>query len=344
MNTLLNTTLDSKIKKINYCGAVLANKPEGISSTTLVSLLRRRLDFKTIGHTGILDRAASGLMLLLVGRSTSLAQFFLHADKEYISTIKLGISTDTHDREGEIIDSIDEIKVRTFMSEHKERIVNTILSWPLLEEQVPPIYSALKHRGKRLSDLAREGKQVEVRPRKIKIYECDILNYDIENCIIELRLKVTGGTYVRSLARDLGLSLGIPSYLYSLKRIGLASLKLNENVWEFSEEKKELQIILNHKGGYGDEETIGNEKGKNTKEVIHILGPREILPHWPCVKLKKKEYEAKLLKGVGLPPVALEGNLPNKVFQNFFIENQEGQVLAWARRTVGGYKYGRILY
>ena len=314
-----------KIKNIKYCGALLVNKPKGLSSTSLVGLLKKKLQFKTIGHTGILDQAAEGLMLLLLGRATSLAQFFIHADKEYISTFKLGMSTDTFDKEGNITASIDEMKVRIFMRDEKEKIISNINSFLNLNEQIPPIYSALKINGKRSSDLARAGKKVELKSRSINIYECEVLNYDIENCLIQVRLRVSGGTYVRALARDLGVSLDIPVYLYSLKRIGLSFLFLNNET---------LQVKNN--------EISGNENSQSAIENL-ILSPQSILPDWAIVKIKKDEYEEKIKKGIILPITYFEGVLPNRIGQYFFIENRLGVAIAWAKRSSGSYRYGRVL-
>ncbi len=295
------------------CGAVMADKPEGMPSTALVAALRRKLGMQKAGHTGILDRAASGLMLLLLGRATCFADFFLHADKEYVVDFHFGRATDTHDRDGTVTAEITKAAAQNFLREKQDTIQAHIAAWINLERQHPPIYSALKKDGKRLSDQARLGYAVETSPRPIKIYTSKLLEYDVERSRLQVLLHVSGGTYVRSLARDLGKALGIPVCLGALRRSAVGVHRLDQNSWE--PEKNHPQI----------------------------LSPQQILPEWPCMKALMPQHVNKVMKGAILPIQSLQGEAPKKVQQNFFIENEEGTALAWAVRTTGAYRYRRIL-
>lgn len=301
--------------KQQLCGAVLANKPAGMASTMLVSHLRRVLGMKKIGHTGILDRAASGLMLLLVGRATGFADFFLHADKEYIANFSFGISTDTHDKEGTVIQEESTPVVQEFMKENRSQICNLIESWKELTSQKPPIYSALKSKGKRLSDHARSGNIVEAAPRRVKVYKSKVLNYDEVACRVQVALHVSGGTYVRALARDLGEELSMPVNLGDLHRIAVGphQMKAFDKIWQVDKNKPQL------------------------------LPAQSVLTHWPCVSVSSLEHARQVWQGKFLPLEFLKGALPSRVQENFFIEDEQGRALAWAVRTTRGYNYKRIL-
>ena len=301
------------MEKKQLCGGVLADKREGVSSTEIVSQLRHALKYKRIGHTGILDRVASGLMLLLVGKATVFSRFFLHADKEYIANFEFGISTDTHDKEGSILAEWDKNKVEAFLTKERQRIEGLVLSWLKLKEQCPPLYSALKKNGKRMSDYARQGIILETKARPIQIYKSEILDYNIEKRTIRVFLNVSGGTYVRAIARDLGEELGIPVYLKNLRRVAIAGHRLNEDAWEASQASPSIEKIQN------------------------------FLPNWPCVRLSSQEDEVKVSHGALLPLPSLLGEIPQKVHQDFFLENQKGEAIAWAKRTTGAYRYAKVL-
>ena len=298
---------------LKACGAVLADKPEGMPSTAMVSLLRREMKIKRIGHTGILDRAASGLMILLVGRATGLAQFFLQADKEYRADFYFGKATDTHDREGNTIEEISKAEASKFLKEHGDKVKAQIISWVELQEQRPPVYSALKQKGKRLSDYARAGHAVQAKVRPVRIYESRILEYAAEEARVRVYLRVSGGTYVRSLARDLGQALGLPVHLEALRRTGVGPHKLSSDSWQ--PEKNEAVLLPIQKS----------------------------LPTWPCMRTASPAHIKKIMHGMSLPIQLLEGEAPKRVHQNFFIEDHEERALAWAVRTSGAYRYRRVL-
>jgi tRNA pseudouridine55 synthase len=202
-------------------GLLVIDKPEGITSHDVVARVRRILKTKRVGHTGTLDPFATGVMVLLVGQATRLAQFIDKDEKEYEAVIHFGFETDTGDKTG--TRSFD----RGFSDEEIiERLAS--VDWDeVLEafrgeiEQVPPMYSAKKQAGKKLYEFARRGRQIEQDPIKVTIRELQII--DDGSCRgldsrVGVRVVCSAGTYIRTLAQDIGRSIGIPAHLSELKR------------------------------------------------------------------------------------------------------------------------------
>lgn len=193
-------------------GLVLINKPKGITSFSAVARIKRLAGEKRVGHTGTLDPMATGVLPVLLGRATTLSSLMLDDDKKYIARVKLGILTDTDDITGNVI---AENKVEVSQGD----IDNIIQKFVGRISQTPPMYSALKKDGVRLYDLARQGKTVEIKPREIEIFELSVLSpLDSDNCFTML-CHVSKGTYIRSLARDIGNALGCGATLSELNRV-----------------------------------------------------------------------------------------------------------------------------
>ena len=193
-------------------GLVLINKPKGITSFSAVARIKRLAGEKRVGHTGTLDPMATGVLPVLLGRATTLSSLMLDDDKKYIARVKLGVLTDTDDITGNII---AENKVEVSQGD----IDNILQKFVGKISQTPPMYSALKKDGVRLYDLARQGKTVEIKPREIEIFELSVLSpLDSENCFTML-CHVSKGTYIRSLARDIGNALGCGATLSELNRV-----------------------------------------------------------------------------------------------------------------------------
>ncbi len=209
---------------------LLVDKPAGVSSFGVVARVRRRLSEEAgyvevvgkdgvarqkrkkvkVGHTGTLDPFATGLLILLVGKGTKRANEFLKLDKEYIATLRLGANSTTGDPEGEITEhEICEIPNKEAVEKCVEKLVGE-------NSQRVPAYSAVKINGQRAYKLAREGKQVEMPVRKVKIYKIEILSYEWPE--LKIRCKVSSGTYIRALAEDIGKALGTGAYLTELRR------------------------------------------------------------------------------------------------------------------------------
>lgn len=201
-----NLNIDQK-KSIE--GILLVNKPKGQTSFALVGILRKRLGVKKIGHAGTLDPFATGVMVMLIGRSfTRLSDQFLLKDKEYQAELRLGITTDTYDCEGKILSESSYVPTL-------EEIQHALKDFQGEISQVPPMFSAKKIGGKKLYDLARKGQEVERAPVKITL-ETKFIRYEYP--YLEIKVSCSKGTYIRSLAYDLGLKLGCGAHLSNLKR------------------------------------------------------------------------------------------------------------------------------
>lgn len=197
-------------------------KPKGKTSHDVVAILRRVTKIKQIGHTGTLDPFAEGVLPICIGKATRLIEY-LNDDKAYIGTVQLGKSTTTYDLEGETVDVSDK-------TPDLEEIENELNNFRGDIEQLPPIYSAIKVNGKKLYEYARKGEGVEIKPRSVNISDLKILNYDKENRILELYIKCSKGTYIRSLAHDLGKNLGCFGHLIKLVRVKAGDFEVENSI------------------------------------------------------------------------------------------------------------------
>ena len=197
-------------------------KPKGKTSHDVVAILRRVTKIKQIGHTGTLDPFAEGVLPICIGKATRLIEY-LNDDKAYIGTVQLGESTTTYDLEGETVDVSDK-------TPDIEEIENELNNFRGDIEQLPPIYSAIKVNGKKLYEYARKGEEVEIKPRSVNISELKILNYDQENRILELYIKCSKGTYIRSIAHDLGKNLGCFGHLIKLVRVKAGDFEVENSI------------------------------------------------------------------------------------------------------------------
>ena len=204
-------------------GIFLINKEKGLSSNQVIQKLKRRLDIKKIGHFGTLDPLAEGLLICGINKGTKLSERFLNLDKSYFSKIMLGIQTTTDDSEGSIV---EEKKIQV----SEKEIIEMTKTFVGESKQKAPFFSALKYKGKPLYKHAREGRLIEKEPRDIKIYS--ILNIDVENAFVSFEISCSKGTYIRSLARDLGNKLECGGHLVELIRLsqGRFGLKDAKNV------------------------------------------------------------------------------------------------------------------
>jgi tRNA pseudouridine55 synthase len=207
----------------NASGFMLVNKPGGITSHDVVQKLRIITGIKKIGHAGTLDPIATGLLITGVGRrATKKISTFAELDKEYEAEIFLGAKTDTYDKEGRII------HVDTSYKCKEKEIRDTLFSFVGRLEQVPPMYSAKKVKGMKLYEMAREGVEIERDPINIRIYDIDLLG--INENTIEIKVRCSTGTYIRSLAYDIGEDLGCGAYLQNLKRTAIGGYELKRAV------------------------------------------------------------------------------------------------------------------
>lgn len=213
MSTERPTTIDLKQTEARPFGdgIVLVDKSAGETSFQVVKRFRRALKIKKVGHAGTLDPFATGLLIVLLGQATKLSPYIMSGVKQYQGTIHLGVETDTLDPEGRVTQERD---VPSFRLEHIEEVVRTFVGEI---EQTPPSYSALKYKGKRAYAWARQGVQVELPKRVVRIHSIEIRSIDLPEITMEIRCS--GGTYIRCLAADIGKALGPGAHLKSLRRL-----------------------------------------------------------------------------------------------------------------------------
>ena len=191
-------------------GFLLVNKEKGYSSNEIVQKIKKKFSLNKVGHLGTLDPDAEGLLIIAINRATKFSNYFLNSDKSYYVEIKLGKSTTTDDVSGEII---EEFEVKCSEDEVKKEINNFLGK----SFQKPPFFSALKYKGKPLYKYARKGEYINKEPREIEIKEIKNISYKDKIC--SFQLLCSKGTYIRSIARDLGENLGCGGYMVYLKRL-----------------------------------------------------------------------------------------------------------------------------
>ena len=201
-------------------GAIIVNKAPNMTSRDVINILNKKFNTKSIGHTGTLDPIAEGVLVCLIGKYTKLTDILINHDKEYIASFKLGILTDTLDITGKIL---KEEKVNLT----KEEIQKTILSFKGTYNQEVPIYSAVKINGKKLYEYARNNEEITLPKREVNIYDIEFLNIDNE-CVTS-KAKVSKGTYIRSLIRDIGLKLNTNATMTKLIRTKLDKFTIEES-------------------------------------------------------------------------------------------------------------------
>jgi len=206
-------------------GFLLIDKPEGPTSHDIVAELRKILHIRRIGHAGTLDPFASGLLILGIGKATRLLEYLKQKDKTYDFELILGSTSDTDDRTG-IIKPYEEA---LSPGQLNFKCIQDVLKGFIGEiRQVPPPFSAIKYKGKRLYQYAREGEKIEVQPRTVVIHYISLISYCYP--LVRLEARVSAGTYIRSLARDLGQRLGAGAYVRSLRRTKIGSLDVRNAV------------------------------------------------------------------------------------------------------------------
>lgn len=259
-------------------GLILLNKPSGITSFGAVAKIKRAAHEKRVGHTGTLDPMATGVLPVLLGRATALSGLMLDADKRYTATVRLGVATDTDDITGTVIKN-GEVNVTS------EQLNNAVSHFTGEIMQRPPAYSALKKDGVRLYTLARMGETVEVPERRVTVFSADVVSYINEKNEFAVNFHVSKGTYIRSLARDIGEFLGCGACLSSLCRTYTGGFSLSQcispdalteqNISEYilSEEKaveylKEVQVTKKQAVRFSNGGQLGFErlKGINLTE------------------------------------------------------------------------------
>lgn len=203
-------------------GILNINKPKGITSHDVVEQVRKIFRFKKIGHAGTLDPDATGVLVLCLGKATKSVRFLINDDKEYEAIMVLGISTDSQDASGRVLKRADNLKVsETDIYEVMEKFRGEI-------EQIPPMFSAVHYRGKRLYQLARQGKVVKRIPRPVKIFSLKVIKIELPR--IKFNVVCSKGTYIRTLCADIGEALGCGAHQEELIRIRSGTFHIRDSL------------------------------------------------------------------------------------------------------------------
>ncbi|MGA1864628.1 MAG: tRNA pseudouridine(55) synthase TruB [bacterium] len=243
-------------------GLLILNKPHGMASFKALQLLKRRFRWKKMGHAGTLDPLATGVLPICIGKATRLVPYLMERQKKYEALIRLGIETQTQDREGEITGVYSATE---FPSPDKIEIVLKRFRGQI--EQIPPMYSALRCQGRRLYELAREGKDIPRKPRCIQIHKLTCISYRYP--FLSIDVTCGKGTYIRTLASDIGRDLGTGGHLWELKRTGVGEHNIDDALaWD--------KVMA-----------MGREEIEK-----HIIPAGEILSFLPTVKVGHREREA----------------------------------------------------
>jgi tRNA pseudouridine55 synthase len=246
-------------------GVLVVDKPVGLTSHDVVQIIRRGTNIRRAGHTGTLDPRASGVLVILIGPAVRLSEYVSASDKRYQATIRLGVSTDTYDAEGEYIEparppvSVSDIT--------EEQFQDALMEFVGEIKQVPPPYSAVKVQGRKAYEIARNGEEVELEPRTINVYSLDLLEWSPPEAVVDV--FCSSGTYVRSLANDLGKALGCGAHLVGLRRTKSGRFTLRDAV-----PLRRLQESF----------TAGNW-------YQHLIPAAEALGDWPMIELDADQVE-----------------------------------------------------
>lgn len=283
------------IRRNRMNGIINVNKPLGITSHDVVYRLRKMLGIKKIGHTGTLDPDADGVLPMCIGKGTKLAELITGYDKQYLAEMTLGAITTTQDKSGEVLETfavnVDEEQIRLAV----QKFVGEI-------SQIPPMYSAIKIDGKKLYELAREGKTVERKPRQVTIKNIEIKEINLAEKTVKMLVDCSKGTYIRTLCQDIGTSLGCGGYMSALTRTKTGRFSLDE--------------------AYTLDEIAGMvEKG----DTSFLTPVEEATPEYPRITVAEKNAK-KICNGI---KVRVEGL---KLGETYRVFDEKGEFLVIAKQ------------
>ena len=270
-------------------GIIIINKPKGCTSHDIVYKIKKMLNEK-VGHTGTLDPMAEGVLPILVGKGTLTSKYLINHDKKYIVELQLGTKTDTADSEGKIIEQ-QPVNKEMLTVENIKKILQNFIG---KQEQIPPIYSAIKINGKKLYEYARKGQKVELKPRQIEIYDIKLIDYSVEEEQIKFEVFCGKGTYIRSLCEDIATKFETAGYMKSLKRIQVGDFKIEDSITI-----EELNDIMQKNI------TLNNEI-QNNKVEEKIITLEKIFEKLQSIKLDNRKLSL-FLNGVMLTQNSNEG-------------------------------------
>lgn len=243
-------------------GVLVVDKPVGLTSHDVVQIVRKGTNIRRAGHTGTLDPRASGVLVILIGPAVRLSEYVSASDKRYQAVLRLGATTDTYDADGRIlttapVDQLTEAEFETALQSFVGEI-----------EQVPPPYSAVKIKGRKAYEMAREGEEVDIQPRRIHVYNLELLEWAPPEAVIDV--YCSSGTYVRSLAHDLGAKLGVGAHLIGLRRTKSGRFTLRDAV-----PLRRLRESFDDGNWYQ-----------------YLIPAAEALSDWPAIELTQDQVEA----------------------------------------------------
>jgi tRNA pseudouridine55 synthase len=253
--------MNSQDVKNAISGVLVVDKPVGMTSHDVVQAIRNGTGLRRAGHTGTLDPRASGVLVILVGPAVRLSEYVSASDKRYQAIIRLGAKTDTFDADGKFTQSSQPINIT---EQQFEEVLKTFIGEI---EQTPPPYSAVKVQGRKAYEMARKGEEVELAPRKITVYHLEVLEWAPPEVVIDVHCS--SGTYVRSLANDLGEKLGCGAYLVGLRRTKSGRFSLRDAV-----PLRKLQEAFQAGNWYQ-----------------YLIPAAEALGDWPAIELNPDEVE-----------------------------------------------------
>ncbi len=278
---------------IHIQGILLINKEKEYTSHDIVNIIKK-LTREKVGHTGTLDPNATGLLPILVGQATKLSAYLINHDKEYLVELKLGIKTSTADSEGNILET--QIIDKEILKQNKiEEVLKLFIG---KQKQIPPIYSAIKIKGKKLYEYARKNINVEIKPRDIEIYDIKLEKIKPSENEINFYVKCSKGTYIRSLCEDIALKLNTIGYMKNLKRISVGEFNINNSI-TIDELKQNI-----------------DNKDYIKKHLISIEDFFKNYKNFETIKLNEKDLE-KFLNGV-----ELQKNLKNGDYSIYDDKNE----------------------
>ena len=288
-----------KNKGRNVSGIVLLDKPLGITSNRALQIVKRLYNAAKAGHTGSLDPLATGLLPLCLGEATKVSGYLLDADKRYIATIKLGVKTFSADAEGEVIET------RPVEDYSKKQLASVIEQFIGEIEQVPPMHSALKVDGQPLYKLAHQGQVIERKARTVHIYDIEVLRHEADE--IDIAVECSKGTYIRTLAEDIGEKLGCGAHLSALRRTASGPFHLEDSIT--LEELEQLTENAAEQGYEAADEVLMPaedalvewESVNLSKDAAHYIcqGQAVLVPKAPTCGLVKLFSDEKGFLGIG---------------------------------------------
>jgi tRNA pseudouridine55 synthase len=276
-------------------GLLVVDKPAGLTSHDVVGRVRRRFDERRVGHAGTLDPDATGVLLVGVGSVTRLLTFLVGHDKTYRGEVVLGVATSTLDASGDVVGTADMSDVTI----HAARLAAAHLTGPIM--QVPPMVSALKVDGRRLHELAREGQEIERQPRPVSVHRFDVAEGP-EPGVLSIEVECSAGTYVRSLAADLGSRLGGAAHLRNLRRVASGGFTIAEaSPWETADLHPPLAAVRGMSVVHVDEATTALVRHGRVLDAWDGSGPWAVVDPGNALLAVYEPYE----RGRAKPAVVL---------------------------------------